>query len=286
MTDYTWDVARSIPQVLQDGDFTYVYGLDLISSSYMYTAFGNVLDHIGDDADPWLFAGEQSDEASGMYYLRARYYDPAIGRFITRDPSGGSSARPGTQSKYPYVINHPTGLTDPSGRQCFGWDWCEERKQEVDEKKDQTLEAAKGGWGVLKAGGDETIGATGDLIESQTYRFEPWEWTGKRLKTMSCLNFMVSTAAAITEAVNPPAGILAGAVAFAFSEYLSAKEGDMASVSLYGFLQFLGNFSVNGYVQEGNIPANQLGKRLRSVGSRAQRFALGVSLVSCIRSAS
>jgi len=85
-----------------------------------------VLDHTGDDADPWLFAGEQRDAALGFDYLRARYYDPAIGRFITRDPWPGNRAHPSTQTAYPYVVNHPTGLVDPSGR-CFGWDWCEDQ---------------------------------------------------------------------------------------------------------------------------------------------------------------
>lgn len=158
-----------------DGTHTYVYGLDLISSvdgsgnevyysqdalgstavitddagaalgSYQYKAFGEVLDHAGDDADPWLFAGEQRDAALGFDYLRARYYDPAIGRFITRDPWPGNLAQPSTQTAYPYVVNHPTGLVDPSGR-CFGWDWCED---ELGEGWDALSSAAGDVGGVI-----------------------------------------------------------------------------------------------------------------------------------------
>ncbi len=39
--------------------------------------------------DAFLFTGEQRDCETGLYYLRARYYDPAIGRFLTQDPLTG-----------------------------------------------------------------------------------------------------------------------------------------------------------------------------------------------------
>jgi RHS repeat-associated protein len=54
----------------------------------------------------WLFTGEQRDSESAYYYLRARYYDPALGRFLGRDPLGGG---------YPYVSNNPVNLIDPTG---------------------------------------------------------------------------------------------------------------------------------------------------------------------------
>jgi RHS repeat-associated protein len=63
------------------------------------------------------FAGEQSD-GTGLPYLRARYYDPSIGRFISRDPM---SAQPGwTGSPYGYGGGNPVNATDPTG---LGVDW-------------------------------------------------------------------------------------------------------------------------------------------------------------------
>ena len=53
--------------------------------------------------------GEQRDSESGYDYLRARYYDPAIGRFLSRDPAGQGNF-------FSYVGNNPVNLTDPSGR--------------------------------------------------------------------------------------------------------------------------------------------------------------------------
>ncbi len=52
---------------------------------------------------------------NGLYYLRARYYDPAIGRFLTRDPLPGSALAPQSLNPYPYVGNNPVNRVDPSG---------------------------------------------------------------------------------------------------------------------------------------------------------------------------
>jgi hypothetical protein len=51
----------------------------------------------------------------GLLYLRARWYDPATGRFLTRDPFPGLAALPQTQHPYVYCQNNPVLLTDPSG---------------------------------------------------------------------------------------------------------------------------------------------------------------------------
>ena len=71
-----------------------------------------------------LFTGEQFDAkarlSQGLYYLRARYYDPSIGRFLSRDDIPGTAINPQTQNRYPYVLNNPANLLDPSGLCVFG----------------------------------------------------------------------------------------------------------------------------------------------------------------------
>jgi RHS repeat-associated protein len=59
----------------------------------------------------YLFTGRQLDEESGIYYYRARYYDPAEGRFIQRDPLDYVDG----PNLYEYVRSEPTRLTDPTG---------------------------------------------------------------------------------------------------------------------------------------------------------------------------
>jgi RHS repeat-associated protein len=62
------------------------------------------------------YTGEQNDLDTGLIYLRARWYDPATGRFTTRDPFPGFVALPQTLHPYVYVNNNPVNLTDPSGK--------------------------------------------------------------------------------------------------------------------------------------------------------------------------
>lgn len=63
---------------------------------------------------PYGFAGEWRD-ATGLIYLRARYYVPYFGTFMQPDPFSGYSARPMTQNPYVHAFNNPVLLTDPTG---------------------------------------------------------------------------------------------------------------------------------------------------------------------------
>jgi RHS repeat-associated protein len=148
---YTWDLptgrqasAAGLPVVLQDSDGnSYVYGLDLISvtddnsvqtyflydglgsttdlaaddgtvtGTYAYDAFGPVRAHTGATTQ-WTYTGEQNDP-TGLEYLRARYYDPASGRFLGRDPLVGSAMAPLSLNRYAYVLNNPLRCLDPWG---------------------------------------------------------------------------------------------------------------------------------------------------------------------------
>ena len=56
---------------------------------------------------------------TGLYYLRARYYDPATSRFLTRDPFPGFAFDPSSQQPYVYARNNPALYTDPSGEFAF-----------------------------------------------------------------------------------------------------------------------------------------------------------------------
>jgi len=65
------------------------------------------------------YTGEMLDAESGLLYLRARYYDPSIGRFISADTYLGRMAEPVTQNRYIYVHNNPLLFVDPSGNNAF-----------------------------------------------------------------------------------------------------------------------------------------------------------------------
>src|SRR5262249_40592585 len=61
------------------------------------------------------FTGEALDPGTGLYYLRARYYDPMLRRFLVPDPVLGPPAHPLSRQKYPYAVSNPTNMIDPSG---------------------------------------------------------------------------------------------------------------------------------------------------------------------------
>jgi RHS repeat-associated protein len=61
-------------------------------------------------------SGEQFDNDLGLYYLRARYYNPATGRFLSRDPEDGKPNDPQSLHKYLYASGDPVNRIDPSGR--------------------------------------------------------------------------------------------------------------------------------------------------------------------------
>lgn len=76
---------------------------------YTYDAYGNAIRDNGEDDNPYRYCGENYDEETGLYYLRARYYDPSIGRFMSEDP-----AQDGL-NWYVYCGNNPVMFVDPSG---------------------------------------------------------------------------------------------------------------------------------------------------------------------------
>ena len=89
-----------------------------VSDTYVYTAFGKLHSHTGTSDSPLTFVGQfgyYAESALGLYFLNARYYDPATGQFISRDPIGH---RVGI-NLYEYVRNAPTNYRDPRGTDIY-----------------------------------------------------------------------------------------------------------------------------------------------------------------------
>ena len=81
----------------------------------VYDSFGNVLSESNpSQGDRFKFTGREYSQELGIYYYRARWYDPATGQFISQDPIGFSAGDP---NLYRYVGNAPGDATDPEGLQ-------------------------------------------------------------------------------------------------------------------------------------------------------------------------
>jgi RHS repeat-associated protein len=85
-----------------------------ITSSYDYSAFGELTDSPSVETK-YLYTGQQYDAATAMYSLRARYYAPGAGRFVSRDVWPVDFGDPWELNRYGYVGNNPGNYSDPSG---------------------------------------------------------------------------------------------------------------------------------------------------------------------------
>jgi RHS repeat-associated protein len=108
----------SISYPLYDGQLSTRMLIDptqAVTDEYAYDAFGIMLHSTGTTPNNYLYTGEQYDPGSGMYYLRARYYDQSVGRFHSMDTYGGSGFDPPSLHRYLYTNNNAVNFVDPSG---------------------------------------------------------------------------------------------------------------------------------------------------------------------------
>ncbi len=86
-----------------------------LTDRYSYNAYGIRLVKNGDTENMYYYCGEQMDEATGLYYLRARYMNPLTATFTQRDSYEGELESPLTQNRYLYAGGNPVMYSDPSG---------------------------------------------------------------------------------------------------------------------------------------------------------------------------
>jgi RHS repeat-associated protein len=110
-----------------------------IKTSYNYSPFGKKQTTGASSDNPFTFTGRE-DDGTGLYYYRARYYNPDQKRFIAEDPlefGGGDS------NLQAYVGNNPIDYSDPTGLLCLAGGFSA---------------SAKAGWGAIGAGGTAGYG--------------------------------------------------------------------------------------------------------------------------------
>lgn len=180
-TNYILDLNSRMTQVLAETDADgninkyHVYGLGLIETilpggetqvyhfnsrgntaaisnaagqivqKYAYDDFGTVNNQWGSIESSFKFLGRFGVMADGeLYHIRARYYDPEIGRFITQDPLTGNQRDPQTLNRYVYALNNPIRFVDISGFSASSVKKEIESKQEpTDELHSNLVTAAK-----------------------------------------------------------------------------------------------------------------------------------------------
>ena len=106
-TYYVTDMHGNVVQLLDESGN--------VTKTYEYDSFGNEVKPEKKDENPYRYCGEYYDKETKEVYLRARYYEPSVGRFITRDTYTGESDEPLSLHLYTYCENDGVNAWDPSG---------------------------------------------------------------------------------------------------------------------------------------------------------------------------
>ncbi|MBL8092476.1 MAG: RHS repeat-associated core domain-containing protein, partial [Anaerolineales bacterium] len=88
--------------------------INSITFAQAYSPYGTNLSSAGDSETPYGFTGEYTD-VTGNIYLRARYYNPNDGRFLSRDTWAGDVNTPLSLNRWNYTNSNPINYVDPTG---------------------------------------------------------------------------------------------------------------------------------------------------------------------------
>lgn len=266
---YLNDTIIPLPVVLNemgpDGNIAYLYGLQMIAATstafqhyYQFDGLGsvaNLTDPLGSlranyAYDPWgklltpldplggkskyKFTGEPVDSGTGFLFLRARYYDPFIGRFLGKDKLAGSPAMPQSMNKYQYVLANPVRFGDPSGlvpsdQDVGSFSWALAQSAEISS------------WAKLLAFlGVETYGmpAVLDILKTAT---NPSLTTVEKAEVISLVSvlavakYFAAPAILGLAAVSPPGLFVLGAglLALTAADHISPGSVNSAAVELF-----------------------------------------------------
>ncbi len=130
---YVWSPGGKLLYMIDaaNGNAVYYYHFDLsgstlaltssagaVTDAYAYSPYGLLAARTGTSQQPFTYIGRHGvrwDSVAGLYHMRARFYDPGTGRFISRDPLWPTAADPLSLNPYSYAANNPLQYVDPMG---------------------------------------------------------------------------------------------------------------------------------------------------------------------------
>ena len=146
----------------EQGSITHILSEDAeILNHYSYDAFGNIIEKTEKVENRFCYNGEMLDPVTQQYYLRARFYNPVIGRFTQEDTYYGDGLK-----LYQYCQANPVGYVDPSGHNCG----TTQSRYNSDEEQHPKANAAGGYQSATEKGNSKTSygkssGKIGDFTE-------------------------------------------------------------------------------------------------------------------------
>jgi RHS repeat-associated protein len=125
---------------LYDGLGSVVMRTDILGNPtqiYHYDVFGGIQNLNSDPFNRYRYIGLAHEDALGLVYMNARWYDPVAGRFIGRDSIVNLMDGTQAMNEYVYALNNPLNLTDIGGRTV----WRDKIKEYAEKAKDYAIEA-------------------------------------------------------------------------------------------------------------------------------------------------
>jgi len=149
---------------------TDVYGA--VTDRYRYGPYGELLVREGTTPNALMYNGRDGviTDASGLYYMRARYYDPEGKRFLSRDEVAGDIRQGQSLNRYAYVEGNPIRYVDPTGRSRdgdTGWAGMVRYEAGVSGYWNNPNVPDDVKWSIWRAGGGS------------------WSWTGLEIRELS-----------------------------------------------------------------------------------------------------
>jgi len=261
-----------------------------VVETYEYQAFGKPLRPVtATSRNRFLFTGREYDAETGLYYFRARHYDPELGRFLQEDPKW-SITDPQTLQRYSYAFNNPLRFKDSSGEWPFeinfggsntgGGDSPEKKrwqeylknkaKQDADDLAKKAAELASKGGELVEKGGKKVVQMSAEAFE-QTMKLKngmsaaAWEFAKKNPKatgwlitlgagTVLTLKYSAAAAAAPINEID---------MAGQFAAYSAGVEMQVDGKSSMDFMtndlgRFLMEARVKDYIFPTSAPANAM----------------------------
>jgi RHS repeat-associated protein len=109
----TWSLGDNLGTIRDLVQYNAATGTTTVVNHVRYDTFGQIVGQTNSQFQPWFaYTGREWDPAVGLYFYRARWYDPRAGRFTSEDPLGFAA---GDVNLSRYVGNGPTLWVDPSG---------------------------------------------------------------------------------------------------------------------------------------------------------------------------
>ncbi|MCF8878820.1 hypothetical protein L5876_03210 [Hyphobacterium sp. SN044] len=147
-----------------------------ITAQYVYEPYG-VEEPWNTSSNPYRYTGRRLEPEWGIFHYRARYYDPALGRFLETDPVLYADQ----MNLYAYVGSNPLNMTDPTGQQSVGCEVCSASLAR-DGLNEEQIEVVQGMYSTLSIEGThaaldvvgmtEPFGAVADVANAALYLAE------------------------------------------------------------------------------------------------------------------